>query len=169
MALAAFCGVAIAKDALHTMTVKSPDGGTVTIHYTGNVAPKIAFAPATQAAALARFNAPFLMMDRIAAQMNRQMNEMIAHANAMMAHMPDSNQQVPASFWNMPMNSSGLSAIANGGKGSFCMKSMQITSSGDGKAPRVVTHSAGDCGGNNTPSSKMTSPTARGTGPRTQI
>lgn len=168
IAVAGFCGLAMAADALHTMTVKSPGGGTVTIHYTGDVAPQVAFAPATQAAGLAQFNSPFLMMDRIAAQMNRQMNEMIAQANAMMANAPDANSAVPAGFFNMPMNPGGLSAIANGSNGSFCMKSMEITSSGDGKAPHVVTHTAGNCGTDASPS-KAPAHAVQGTGPKTQI
>ena len=46
-ALTAFCGLAVAKDAaIHTMTVQSPDGGTVTIRYSGDVAPKVAFGSA---------------------------------------------------------------------------------------------------------------------------
>ncbi len=168
IAVAGFCGLALASDALHTMTVKSPDGGTVTIHYTGNVAPKIAFAPARQAVALARFNSPFLMMDRIAAQMNRRMNAMIAQANAMMAQAPVDNAAMPAGFLNMPMNAPGLSAVANGSNGSFCMKSMEITSSGDGKEPHVVTHTAGNCDGGASPSTAP-SHAVQGTGPKTPI
>lgn len=168
LTVAGFCGLAAASDALHTMTVKSPDGGTVTIHYTGNVAPQVAFAPATQAAAITRFNAPFLMMDRIAAQMDRQMNDMIARANAMMAHLPDANPAISASFWNMPINPGGLSAIAAGGKGAFCMKSMEITSAGDGKAPHVVTRTAGNCGGSG-PTSPAHGNGVQGAGPKTQI
>lgn len=166
LSVAGFCGLAVAADALHTMTLKSPGGDTVTIHYTGNVAPKVAFAPPSNMAAFQQFQSPFAMMDRIAAQMDRQMDAMINEANAMMARMPDNNAAVLADFWNMPMVPGGLSAIANGGKGTFCMKSMEITSTGDGKAPHVATHTAGNCGGD---PSITTSHAVRGSGPKTPI
>jgi len=165
-AVAGFCGLALASDALHTMRIKSPDGGTVTVRYTGDVAPKIAFGAAPQDMSFAQ--SPFAMMDRISAEMDRHMDAMIRQANTMMAHLPDSNPAIPAGFWNMPMDSPGLTAIANGGKGSFCMKSMEITDSGDGKAPHVVTHTAGNCGGDQ-PSATAPSHAIQGTGPRTPI
>jgi len=147
-ALSAFYGLAIAKDvALHTMTVQSPDGGTVTIHYSGDVAPKVAFGPAPQMVGFTGYDSPFAMMQRISSEMDRRMAAMMSQANAMMAHLPDANPTIPANFWNMPMNMPGLSAIAAGGKGSFCMKSVEITSNGDGKSPHVTTHTAGDCAG----------------------
>lgn len=166
--VAGFCGLALAGEALHTMTVKSPEGDTVTVHYTGNVAPQIAFAPAAETMTAASMQqSPFAMMERIAAQMDRQMAAMMQQSNAMMARLPDANPTIPAGFWNMPMAPAGLSAIAAGGKGSFCMKSVQITSAGDGK-DHVVTHTAGDCGSGASPQSAP-SHTVQGAGPRTRI
>jgi hypothetical protein len=167
LAVAGMCGLAAAGEALHSMTVKSPDGGTVTVRYTGNVAPKIAFAPPAQVVSGAPMQSPFAMMERIAAQMDRQMEAMMQQSNALMARLPDANPTVPAGFWNMPMSPPGLSAIAAGGKGSFCMKSMEITSTGDGKS-HVVTHTAGNCGGDASPSAAP-SHAVQGTGPRTPI
>jgi len=163
--LTAFCGLAAAKDAaMHTMTVQSPDGGTVTIRYSGDVAPKVAFGSAPQMAGFTGYNSPFAMMQRISSEMDRRMAAMMSQANAMMAHLPDANPTIPANFWNMPMNMPGLSAIAAGGKGSFCMKSVEITSNGDGKSPHVVTHTAGDCAGGSAPAH-----TTGGKGPKTPI
>ena len=167
IAVAGFCGLALASDALHTMTVKSPEGETVTIHYTGDVAPRIVFAPATEAVSGTRLQSPFAMMDRIAAQMDRQAAIMMQQANAMLAQMPDANPSIPASFWNMPVNPAGLSTIAAGGKGVFCMKSMEVTSTGDGKAPHVVTHTAGNCGDSG--ASSAPSHAVQGSGPKTPI
>ncbi|HTU00023.1 MAG TPA: hypothetical protein VMF58_18380 [Rhizomicrobium sp.] len=169
LAVAGFCGLALAGEALHTMTVTSPEGDRVTVHYTGNVAPQIAFAPATEAVSGAAMpQSPFAMMERIAAQMDRQMAAMMLQSNAMMARMPDANPTIPAGFWNMPMSPAGLSRVSAGGKGSFCMKSVQITSAGDGKE-RVVTHTAGNCGGEAPASSSAPAHTVQGTGPKTRI
>ena len=162
LTLVGFCGFAAARDGgQHTMTVTSPDGGTVTIRYSGDVAPRVAFGTADAMQA----GSPFAMMDRIAAEMDRQMDAMIRQTNEMIAHLPNTNPTVPADFWNMP-DVSGLTAVANGGKGSFCMKSVEITSTGDGKAPHVVTHSAGNCGAG---AAAAPSHPVRGTGPRTSI
>jgi len=163
-ALTAFCGLAAAKDAaMHTMTVQSPDGGTVTIRYSGDVAPKVAFGSAPQVVGFTGYDSPFAMMQRISSEMDRQMAAMMSQANAMMAHLPDTNPTIPANFWNMPMNMPGLSAIAAGGKGAFCMKSVEITSSGDGKSPHVTTHTAGDCAGD------ASAHATGGKGPKTPI
>jgi hypothetical protein len=162
LALVGFCGLAAAHD-VHTMTVRAPDGGTITVQYTGDVAPKISFGSGPQAVGFGA--SPFAMMDRIAAQMDRQMAEMMSRANAMMAHMPDANPAYPADFWNTPTATPGLSAIANGGSG-FCMKSVEITSTGDGKAPHVVTHSAGNCA-QDAPAGAH--PAVHGAGPRTPV
>ena len=164
LALTAFCGLAAAKDAgMHTMTVQSPDGGTVTIRYSGDVAPKITFGSAPQMAGFTGYNSPFAMMQRISSAMDRQMAAMMSEANAMMAHLPDANPTIPANFWNMPMNMPGLSAVAAGGKGGFCMKSVEITSSGDGKSPHVTTHTARDCAGD------TSAHATGGKGPKTPI
>lgn len=168
LAIAGFSGFALARDALHTMTVRAPDGGTVTVRYTGDVAPQIAFGAAPRETGFAQFPSPFAMMERITAQMDRQMDAMLRETNALMARMPDANPAIPAGFWNMPMGPSGLSAIAEGGKGSFCMKSMEITNTGDGRAPHVVTHTAGNCG-SGAPSSSAPSHALQGTGPRTPV
>jgi len=163
-ALTAFCGLAAAKDAaMHTMTVQSPDGGTVTIRYSGDVAPKVAFGSAPQVVGFTGYDSPFAMMQRISSEMDRRMAAMMSQTNAMMAHLPDTSPTIPANFWNMPMNMPGLSAIAAGGKGAFCMKSVEITSSGDGKSPHVTTHTAGDCAGD------ASAHATGGKGPKTPI
>jgi len=163
LAVTTLCGLAVAKDSsLHTMAVQAPGGGTITIRYSGDIAPKVAFGPAAD---LTSFNSPFAMMDRMAARMDRDMAQMMSQADAMMAEMPDANPVYPADLHNMPLfGMPSLSAIAAGGKGSFCMKSMEITSTGDGKSPHVVTHQAGNC---NSPAQAQ--PSVHATGPRTPI
>jgi hypothetical protein len=166
LALIGFCGLAAAKDAaLHTMTVRAPDGGTITVQYTGDVAPQISFASGAQATGFADFDAPFAMMQRIAADMDRQMVQMMRQANEMMAQVPDTNPVFGAGLWNMPTDMPGLSAISSVGSG-FCMKSVEISSTGDGKPPHVVTHSAGNCAQD---APAQAHPSVHGTGPRTPI
>jgi hypothetical protein len=149
------------------MTVRAPGGGTITVQYTGTVAPQITFGSAPISTGFAGFELPFAMMDRIAAQMDREMSQMMGEAGAIMAGIPDANPAHQADLRNGPLlDMPGLSAVAAGGMGSFCMKSVEITSSGDGKPPRVVSHQAGNC---STGAPAQEHPSVHGTGPRTPI
>jgi len=72
-------GVAEAATAkLHTMKVAAPDGQVVEVHYTGDVAPQVAFVP-TAAYDTAAYD-PFAQMDRISAAMDAQMQAMMQQA-----------------------------------------------------------------------------------------
>jgi hypothetical protein len=167
LTLAAVCGFAEAKDALHTLTVKAPDGGTVVVHYAGDVAPRVSFGTAPETAGFADFASPFAMMARMRADMDRQMDLMMRQANAMMAGLPARDPIFRAGFFDMPLAMPDLSAIADGGKAGFCMKSVEITSTGDGGKPKIVTHVAGNCG----PSGKAAAPAEKpaGTGRKLPI
>jgi hypothetical protein len=160
------CGSAFARDAgVHTMTVRAPGGGTITVQYAGDVAPQISFGSAPAATA-SGFESPFATMDRITAQMDREMARMMREADAAMAAMPDANPAYPADLHGAPLfDLPGLFAIAAGGKVAFCMKSVEITSTGDGK-PHVVTHQSGNCA---TGAPAQGHPTVHGTGPRTPV
>jgi hypothetical protein len=132
-AIIGFAGLANAESpVVHTMTVQLPGGGVETIRYTGDVAPKIVVAPASSAMPAMP---TFVAFDQIAAQMDRQMDVMMQQARAMqmMPMMGDINQL--------------MQAAARSGGGGFCAQSMSITSMGNGQPAKVVTHSAGNCGG----------------------
>jgi hypothetical protein len=136
-AIIGFAGLAYAESpAFHTMKIELPGGGIETIRYAGNVAPKVIVAPAGSPMPAA-FMPTFTAFDQIAAQMDRQMDSMMQQIGAMpmmsMMAIPDMNQLMQA-------------AARNGG-GSFCAQSMSITSMGNGQPAKVVTHTAGNCGG----------------------
>jgi hypothetical protein len=137
-AIIGFAGLASAgSPAVHTITIQLPGGGVETIRYTGDVAPKVVVAPDGSAIPAAAFMPAFAAFDQIAAQMDRQMATMMQEARALqtmpMIGMPDMNQLMEA-------------AARNGG-GSFCAQSMSITAMGNGQPAKVVTHTAGNCGG----------------------
>ncbi|HZQ39846.1 MAG TPA: hypothetical protein VFA87_03605, partial [Rhizomicrobium sp.] len=90
---AAIAGLAVLAPAMarelniHHMTVPVPGGGVATIEYSGNVAPKVRFLPvagsqlADPFAWTAAFDMPsFAALDRMAADMDRQMNVMLHRA-----------------------------------------------------------------------------------------
>jgi len=138
-ALAGLAGVAAARNAhLHTMTVQLPDGGAAQIRYAGNEPPKVVIssAPATfgawAPAAFAAWPDPFADLDRVAAQMERQMDVALRQAHGL----------------EIAPGGDGYTFVGSGGPGaSFCGRSVEITSTGDGKPPQVTSRTWGDCGG----------------------
>lgn len=148
-AIAGVTGLALAagssphQNAIHEMTVQMPDGGVAHIRYTGNVAPKLNFVQRAQspfAAAAFGGPSPFAEIARMQALMDRQMAAMMVQARLMQqAAMRD-----PLTRATVNSSGNGMNFIATGG--SFCMRSVQITASPNGGAPKVVSHSEGNCG-----------------------
>jgi hypothetical protein len=140
-ALAGVAGIAVARSAhFHTMTVQIPDGGVAEIRYSGDQPPQVVVsrAPAFATWAPAAFSGwvdPFADFDRIAAQMDRQMDVMLRQARAL-----------EASPGLIPRGADGYRFVSSGAGGGFCGRSVEITSQGDGKPPHVVSHTWGDCG-----------------------
>ena len=135
-ALVGFAGLAQAQGpAIHTMTLQLPGGGIEQVRYTGDVAPRIVVAPGF-AAMSAAFGpgSPFAAMEAMSAQMDRQMDAVMQQVDAM--------QMMPMVNMDQLMQ-----AAARNGGANFCSQSVQITSMGNGQPARVVTHSAGNCGG----------------------
>jgi hypothetical protein len=159
VAVAGYAGFARAGTPdVKTMTVQLPGGGIEEIEYTGNVAPQVILAPAlpddaaaiTPMAMPGGMSDPFAALAQLSAEMDQQATAMINAANAMAAGaMGPSGPLMPAGFGQMPPGSTGfsfVSSISGGGQGA-CMQSLEITSMGNGQAPRVVSHSSGNCGG----------------------
>jgi hypothetical protein len=147
--IAAVTGLALAagasppKKAFHEMTVQMPNGGVAHIRYTGDVAPKLNFVQGPQspfAAAAFGGPSPFAEIAHMQALMDRQMTAMLVQAQLMRrAAMTD-----PLTHATLQSGGNGMNLAATGG--SFCMRSMQITASPNGGAPKVVSHTEGNCG-----------------------
>jgi hypothetical protein len=134
------------------VTIALPGGGVEEIHYAGDVAPQIVFAPApsgiaTWAPMPAMFgpNSPFAAMERISAEMDRQAAGLLRQAQ-LMANEPGVGRLGEAAFGNLPAGSQGYSFIATMNGNGVCSRSTTITSQGSGAPPRVVTRSSGNCG-----------------------
>jgi hypothetical protein len=127
-AVVALAGVARAQGSdVHVMNVRLPDGSIEQIQYTGDVAPRVVLA-APQAVAM---ESPFAMLERMSAEMNRRAAAMFQAMNAAMA-MP-------------PAGPAGLTQAATSAGAGFCMRSVQVTYTGNGQ-PQVVSHTSGNCG-----------------------
>ncbi|HTX49199.1 MAG TPA: hypothetical protein VME40_07400 [Caulobacteraceae bacterium] len=148
-AIVGLAGMAAAQDPLHTLRVALPDGGVAVIRYAGATPPRVSFSRApiqTSVWAPAWFGwdaDAFTSLDRAAAEMNREAALMLRQAEA--APAIASLRQVDVGAPPPGVESYSLVSTASGA--AVCGKSVEITSNGAGKAPRVVTRTWGDCSG----------------------
>jgi hypothetical protein len=135
VAAVAIAGVAMAA-VTHTrvLTVRLPGGGVERIFYTGDTAPRVAFAAASPAG----FADPFVMMERISAEMDPLATAQLIRPDRLMAANLGEMARLPA-------GASGYSFVSTMSGSGVCSRSVEITSRGDGGKPVVVTHTAGDC------------------------
>lgn len=145
----------------HVLTVRLPDGSVEQIHYRGDVAPRVVVAPGgmsigafapTAGFGPASDNSPFAMLQRLSAQMDRQMAEVMRNAPPMPSlAAPGAMQQTAAgqeaAFGKLPAGTESYSFVSTVNGDHACSRSVQITSQGAGHAPRVVSQTSGDCGG----------------------
>lgn len=150
LGLGALALPAAAKDpAIHEMTIQLPGGGTETIHYTGNAAPKVTFVQApfdvTWVAPVAfGFEPSFAALDRIAADMDRQMDAFWRQAQTIARLSPDSSL-TEASLPQLAPGGSAYSFVSESFGNNVCTRMTEITSSPDGGKPKVVSRSSGKC------------------------
>lgn len=144
---------AAAKDLeLHTMTLRLPGGAAEQIRYTGDVPPDVVIEPQSLPIAFGwpgalASSAPFAMLDRISADMNREMNETMRQMDALAAQSV-ARVQTPTAIGTgeLPAGSESYSFVSMGGGKMFCARSVEVTSRGTGEKPHVVSRSYGDCG-----------------------
>jgi hypothetical protein len=153
VAAIAIVGAAAAALNTHVLTVRLPGGGVERIVYTGNVAPRIEMAPAGAPDPIAWSDAPafndaaFAAMDRMSAQMDREMEAMFRPADSLrMRAWSDPAGVTFASNDGMPAGAQSFSFVSTMSGAGVCSRSVEITSSGNGQKPRVVSHSSGACG-----------------------
>jgi phage tail protein X len=128
MLLAGYAGIADAQPPQsHVITFHLPDGQVEQVRYAGDVPPVVILAPETTSTSFDTMY-PFGVVDQMAAAMDLQAEAMFQSMNALMA-------QATAGFSSVPVMS---------GPG-MCMRSLQISFSGNGQAPHVVSRISGDC------------------------
>jgi hypothetical protein len=154
---AAIAGLAVLAPAVarelntHHMTVAVPGGGVATIEYSGNVAPKVTFRPVATAALAdpfawtAAFDMPsFAALDRIAADMDRQMNIML-HRAEMLSRLPQDDSLRSAVMHDLPPGITSFSMIETSTGNGVCTKVTRITQGAADAKPQVVSQTSG-CG-----------------------
>lgn len=151
LALGAFALPASGKDpafheiTVHEMTIPLPGGGTETIRYTDDVAPKVRFSQAPvdvvwPATAAFGFEPSFAAMDQIATDLDRQMDALWHQAQSnWLAHLS------PASLPNLAPGSSAYSFVSEAYGNNVCTRMTEITTSPDAGKPKVVSRTSGNC------------------------
>lgn len=153
-----------AQAAVHTMTVRTPDGSLEKILYTGSQPPRVDFQAADSGARFATpvfddvaVQSPFAELDRLSAMMDRQaaamMQETYGIDRALFADPQGASSQgidpqamLRADFGRLPPGTQGYTVISTMSGNNVCTHSVRYSSNGDGKAPRVLTSTSGDCG-----------------------
>lgn len=123
--LAGYAGLAEAKaPETHVLAVRLPTGQVEQVRYSGDVAPTVVLVPEVGPVSFDP-GFPFDMLDQITAVMDRQAEALFGPPG------------VP--------NASGYGIIPTRSGPTVCMRSIQITYSGNGQAPHVVSRTSGDC------------------------
>ena len=154
---AAIAGLAVLAPAVarelntHHMTVPVPGGGVAIIEYSGNVAPKISFRPiagpqlADPFAWSAAFDLPsFAALDRMAADMDQQMNVMM-HRAEMLSRLPQDDGLRSAVMHDLPPGTS-FSMVSETTSNGVCTHVTRITQGAGDAKPQVVSNTSGNCG-----------------------
>lgn len=152
----------------HVLDVRLPGGAIEQIHYAGATPPQVDMtanaipvglldeAPATWDLAF-----PFAAFDRLSMDMDRQMAGLAPGLDgpwlSASAAQPLLNQ---AALSNAPAGAQSYSVVSTFSGGHECTKSVQVTSEGPGKAPRVVTNTSGDCHAGSATAAPTTPPNA---------
>jgi hypothetical protein len=162
--LAGIAAVAVAGSAwaagshvtFHHMATALPGGGTAQIEYAGNVAPKVMISRDTQpldaffprvvfSPGFADMQQISAQMDRGIAQMQQQMNTMLHEVNSEMPALTAPKGLYQIGTGNLPRGMQSISVVSTASGNGTCMRSVEITTSANGKR-NVVRHSSGDCG-----------------------
>jgi hypothetical protein len=144
----------------HEITVQLPGGGTERIEYTG-AAPQVVFSPAPLAwpwvAPGDLWEAPsFVSLERMPADMDRQMDSLYRHESAAILAAPTVDD---VTFENLPPGTISTTWFSASSGNGFCARVTQISKPASGSKPQIVSHETGDCGAKSeaTPSLDSTS------------
>lgn len=154
--VAGIAGLAIVGTAVaashdnHVMKLDLPDGSIARIVYKGDVAPKVTVAPALNFVPVHWIDpfaaAPFTMIDRIAADMDRQTDMMMQQVRSLQLQPKAGDGKIDlAAFRALPAGTVSYSFVSTGSGQGTCSRSVQVTSYGPGQQPKVVSKISSTC------------------------
>lgn len=152
-AVVAVAGTAALAGTLHHLTINLPNGGTETIEYSGDVAPKVSFLTPEMVrdreslpvfSPFAQMQAVSAMMDAMATDMDRQMQVSMLRARQMQQQMLAPGM-TNAGLQALPPGTQSYSVTTISNGQGVCTREVRITSAGAGLKPQMVSNSSG-CG-----------------------
>lgn len=149
-ALAAAGTAVAASHDIHVMKLDLPDGSVARIEYKGDVPPKVIVAPTRGFARVRWFDplaaVPFSLFDRIAADVDRQTEMMLRQVHSLQLQPSARDGKIdPVSFGALPTGTVSYSFVSTASDAGTCSRTIEVTSFGPGRQPKVVSNSAGDC------------------------
>lgn len=149
----AVAGTAALAGTMHQITVTLPDGGTETIAYAGDIAPKVTFLTPQMVrdreaervfSPFAGFAAASAMMDAMAADMDRRMAVQMLRARQMQQQMLAPGM-TDAALGSLPPGTQSYSVTTISTGSGVCTRVVRVTGAGAGMKPQMVSQSSG-CG-----------------------
>jgi hypothetical protein len=133
----------------HRLRIHLPGGGVETIEYSGAVAPRVTFHPIAVPVAepwFVGFDLPsFAAFDRIAAEMDAQMDAMMRQA-ALLTRLPQGQPLNQAVLQNLPPGTTSFSMVSETTGNGVCTHVTRVTRGANDAKPQVVSQTSGDCG-----------------------
>ncbi len=164
-AVVAVAGTAALAGTVHHLTVALPGGGTETIAYSGDIAPKVTFLTPQMVrdregvavwSPFAQMDRVSAMMDAMASDMDRQMQVSLLRAQQMQRLAPGmTDAALPA----LPAGTQSYSVTTISTGQGVCTRSVRVTSAGEGAKPQMVSQSSG-CGDDAAPAADAAKTTA---------
>lgn len=153
-AMIVFAGVAQARCRdPHVLTIQLPGGGVERIRYNGCVAPEVFLGtnPALVEPPLLSpdygAESPFAILDRISEEMDRRAARLLQRAAAMTKQFPPNpDRLIQADIGSLRPSGHSYTFVSTMSTNGFCGRSVEITSSGNGGPPRIVSRNFGQCG-----------------------
>jgi hypothetical protein len=162
-ALAA-CGVAGAAAAAiqhsHVVTIRLPHGTQEQIPYLGDTPPEVRLQPAwapfatafPSADALA-FDAPFVALPRVSAEMDREAAALMQQARSLPIPLSDGAGLTRIDLGKLPPGVTGYSVVSTVSGGKVCTRTTEYGRPDRSGRPRALTRVSGDCNASAAPSS----------------
>lgn len=151
IAALAVAGVSLAavRDT-HTVKVDLPDGSVARIEYSGDVTPRVTFAPVSHAIPVGLADGfegtSFAPLDGIEAEIDRQAAAMI-HQAGLLPLWPglSSGELDTAALGKLQPGTMHYELVLTGGGSGGCTRSVEMTSYGPDRKPHIISTSSGDC------------------------
>ena len=159
---AALAATAAFAGNLHHMTVNLPQGGTATIEYSGDVAPRVTFSalPVLQNSADLPVWAPFAEMERVSAMMDAMAADMDGQLQASLQHMRRLTPgMTEAGLMALPPGTESYSVTTISSDRGVCTREVRVASAGEGMKPQMISRSSG-CGDDADPAAGAPNATA---------